>query len=137
MKEDSSVETLDNVVAEPQRTIAVPPTRRGQLVDYSEIDVEPVPVRRDLPRYTRKARRQDRQGVVGMRVLVIENGRVADAELVEEIPGSDLGDAAIDATRTWQFTPARKDGVPVRVWKDVRVRFAISPSGKALVRVED
>ncbi len=124
-------------VAEPQRTVAVSPTRRGQLVEYSEVDVEPVPVRRDLPRYTRQARRQDRQGVVEMRILVIENGRVAHAEMVEEIPGSDLGDAAIEATRTWQFTPARKDGVPVRVWKAVRVRFAISSSGKAIVRVEE
>ena len=48
--------------------------------------------------------------------------------LVEEIPGSDLGEAAIEAAGLWQFTPARMDGVPVRVWKNVRVRFAISSS---------
>jgi protein TonB len=136
---DDSLDTAQGelVIAASQEVIATPPARRGQLVDLATVDVEPVPIRRDLPRYTRKARRQDREGLIVMKLLIIENGRIAHAELVEEIPGSDLGDAAIEATRTWQFTPARKDGVPVRVWKNVRVHFALSTRGKAIVRIEE
>jgi TonB family protein len=116
---------------EPQPNLA------GQLVDLADVDLAPVARQRDLPRYTRKARRLGQQGVIELSVRVDERGEVQDVELVEGIPESDLNQAAIDVARSWKFSPARKNGEAVKVWKDVALEFAILPNKTTSVRIRD
>jgi len=113
------------------------PNLAGQLVDLAEVDLAPQARQRDLPRYTRKARRLRQQGVVELSVRVDEHGEVADVELVEGIPESDLNQAAIDIARSWKFSPARKDGEAVQVWKNVALEFAILPNKTTSVSIRD
>jgi TonB family protein len=57
-------------------------------------------------------------------VLVDENGRVLGLRVVKDVEGAAfLTDAARKAVLKWRFEPARKDGVAVRVWRQVRVQF--------------
>ena len=37
----------------------------------------------------------------------------------------DLNDAALRAARTWTYSPATKDGVPVKVWKQEKINFTL------------
>jgi len=112
------------------RTQPPPTDWTGRLVELASVDVPPRPTRRDLPRYTKRARRLRQQGVVALELLVSETGQVVDARTLESIPDSDLDQAALAVARTWQFTPALKAGDPVRVWMPVEIEFSVS-SGKA------
>jgi len=64
------------------------------------------------------------EGAVELRVLVDENGAVIDAEVVRG--AKDLNEAAVASVKGWRYRPATKDGVPVRVWIPVAIRFELS-----------
>ena len=52
-----------------------------------------------------------------------ETGKVADVQVIQGIPNSDLNDAAAQAARGWSYQPATKEGVPVKVWKFEKINF--------------
>ena len=59
-------------------------------------------------------------------VLVDENGRVVESKLTRPYP-QDVGfnEAAMAAARTATFRPATKEGVPVKVWFQLRIPFKL------------
>ncbi len=105
--------------------IARPATDRGALVSIEDVDTPPVATSRTVPAYTSRARMLRQQGSVFLNLLVDENGKVVDVQVVREIPASDLNDAALRAARTWTYSPATKDGVPVKVWKQEKINFTL------------
>ena len=123
--------------AEPPPVPPAPEIWAGKLVDAAELTIQPRPIRRELPRYTRGAKRRGEFGVVEVAVMVIENGDVAAVELVEGIAGSELNQATLTAAEAWEFTPPYKGTYAVRSWKRVRVSFAVSRGGKTVVKIED
>ena len=104
----------------------------GKLVALADVDVPPRPTQRDLPRYTRRARRKKQEGSVELNLLVNEHGNVAQIRLLKTIPDSDLNEAALEIARFWEFVPARKESYPVRVWNPVTIDFSI---GAGVARV--
>ena len=57
-------------------------------------------------------------------VLVDANGNVEQVELIEGLSQQvGLNEAVIKAARQARFDPAVKNGVPVRMWKELSVRF--------------
>ena len=54
-------------------------------------------------------------------VLVDENGRVLEVKPQRQVEF--LGDAAEKAVRKWRYRPATKNGVAVKVWIGVGIRF--------------
>ena len=69
------------------------------IVPADEVDVSPMARQRDLPRYTRRARRLQQEGIVNLRIHIDSNGEVSDVTLLSGIPDSDLNEAALEATR--------------------------------------
>jgi len=61
---------------------------------------------------------------VDIKVLVDENGRVVDAQRTGAKAGFGFDEAALEAARRAQFSPASKDGVRVKVWYGIKVKFA-------------
>lgn len=76
------------------------------------------------PAYPSIAMRLGLEGTVGLRVLVDENGAVVKAEVVRGM--EQLDEAAVAGVERWSYRPATKDGVPVKVWIPVTVRFELS-----------
>jgi TonB family protein len=111
--------------AEPMSVEPEPVNWAGKLVDIRDVDVQPKVLDRRLPDYTHRAMRLKQQGTVELRVLVDEKGRVAKVEVTKPIPNSDLNDAAVDAVRRWKFSPATKEGQPVKTWKKETVTFKL------------
>jgi TonB family protein len=110
----------------------VPPTTMarlapGSLVNLSDSGViEPILETSPPLVYPPIAQRQKVEGVVELRILVDEKGRVSDAQVVTGAGGkAGLNEAAIDMVRKRKYRSATKDGVPVKVWVPVRVRFAL------------
>jgi protein TonB len=109
----------------------------GTLVGLEEVDVAPMPRQRDLPRYTRRARRLNQEGRVRLGVLIDHLGKVREVELLEDVPDSDLGMASVAAANGWAFSPARKDGVAVSVRQEIELRFSLLANGISSVRIEE
>ena len=109
-----------------------PPVTLGDLVELAVVDVPPRPTSRELPSYTKRAKRKKQQGTVEMHLLINERGVVADLRLKRTIPDSDLNDVAINTVLHWRFDPARVAGVAVRTWKPVSVVYSIE-SGQTRV----
>lgn len=77
------------------------------------------------PEYPREARRRGLEGRVSLRILVAEDGNVAQVEVAESSGEESLDNAAVDAARQWKFTPATRDGRAVAEWIRVPVRFSL------------
>ena len=75
------------------------------------------------PRYPAPAQRLNKAADVDIKVLVDENGRVTDAQRAGAKAGFGFDEAALEAARRAQFTPATKDGVRVKIWHVLRVKF--------------
>jgi len=65
---------------------------------------------------------QGLRGKVFVNVLVAEDGTVAEALAVTG-PHKILNSAAVDAIRSWRYTPPVKDGVHVKTWKTEIIVF--------------
>ena len=102
-----------------------PPSKRGDLVEISSVDVLPQRVEFEQPVYDELAMRLRQQGTVVVEVLIDENGTVTDVRLIEGIPKSRLNDATLRSARRWTYKPAQKNGVAVKVWKPERIVFKL------------
>ena len=77
------------------------------------------------PRYPLAARERGLEGVVVLSVLVRPDGRVDDATVAASSGAPVLDDAALNAVRTWLFTPATRGGRPVESIVEVPLRFTL------------
>jgi TonB family protein len=116
--------------ATPPPTEAPPslaPVKPGSLVTLSDPGVvAPVVDRQPQLIYPPIALRQRVDGIVELNVLVDEKGAVADVSVVTPAGGrAGVTEAAIENVKRRHYRPATKDGVPVRVWVAVRVRFEL------------
>ncbi len=71
-----------------------------------------------------KARFSGRGGRVILRILIDENGNVTKAKVISEIPRNfGFGSAALKGVKRFRFSPAKKEGVRVKVWKTLVIKF--------------
>jgi TonB family protein len=82
-------------------------------------------VTRQEPIYPPRARKRGEGGVVELKVLVNEQGRVVRVVVEQGLPGSELEARAIDAALRSTYRPATEAGQPVRAW--VTERFVFEP----------
>ncbi|HXB55765.1 MAG TPA: TonB family protein [Vicinamibacteria bacterium] len=114
--------------ATPEPTPAPPaPIRPGTLVNLSDSGViAPVAEKSPPLQYPPIALRQRVEGTVELNVFVDERGNVSDAQVVQAAGGkAGLNEAAVENVKRRHYRPATKDGVPVKVWMSVRVRFEL------------
>lgn len=77
------------------------------------------------PSYSEVAREERIQGTMVLQLVVDASGQPTDIVIVSPI-GYGLDELAVGAVRTWRFTPAQKDGQPVRVVIAVEVAFHLT-----------
>jgi protein TonB len=85
----------------------------------------PLPQGRCIGQYTDEAKRAAVEGTVVLDLVVGEDGRVREVQVVSGL-GFGLTAAAIAAAKACRFTPGEKDGdpVPVRV-RGFKIRFVL------------
>jgi protein TonB len=95
-------------------------------MDKSSVDTPPKVVKRSPIIYPELARKQGVSGYVSMNVLINENGRVEDVQILDSEP-SDVFDLMADSTiRQWQFEPATYNGKKVQVWAAQKIVFKLN-----------
>ena len=111
------------------------------VIQFERPDAEGVFVRPRLifdpePEYPRSAKKTRVEGVVVVRGVIDENGKVSVQTLeVQAGPGQQaLGDAARRAIGRWKFEPGTLDGKPVEVSLTVRVKFELRGVQRGLYR---
>lgn len=119
----------------PSVAVAVPTTaapatssasdvRPGDLVTMGPGVIPPRTIKLGAQRYPPAARRMSREATVTVRVLVGENGKVIDTQ-VPTRAGLGFDEAAQDTARETTFVPATKNGVPVRMWMELKIAFSL------------
>ena len=102
---------------------ADPEQNLPKLGDFVYVEEMPESIRKVRPEYPEPARKADVEGVVKVRALLGQDGRVKDIRIIKSIPPLDR--AAATAVRQWTFKPARAHGKPVAVWVEVPVSFTL------------
>jgi TonB family protein len=90
------------------------PVRRGDLVVMDATVTPPQRIKGEAAKYPEMAQKFRFLGKVTVEFTVDENGRPQDLKVIESA-GEILNAAVVDAIKGWLFTPARKNGVPVKV----------------------
>jgi len=100
--------------ASPPIPAPTPMVREGDLVAIDATVTPPHRIKGEAAGYPKAAERFHYLGKVSVEFLVDEKGRPQDLHVVESA-GEVLNAAVLEAIRSWEFTPARKNGVPVKV----------------------
>ena len=75
------------------------------------------------PKYPEIARRTGIEGTVFVKILVGKDGKPEEVEFVK---GPEIfRDVALEAARKFEFSPARQNDRPVRVWVMVPIQFRL------------
>jgi TonB family protein len=96
----------------------------GDLVPIETVDVPPVPTKKVNPKYPPAAFQRGIEETVAFRALISEFGNVLDVAFVDPDKNTAAFKKSCDeAIRQWRFTPAKKGGVNVKVWKTFSIAF--------------
>jgi protein TonB len=91
----------------------------------AHVDVQsPRKLSGNLPVYPSLARLSHIAGVVLLECTIDVDGHVRDVRVLKGHPLFDA--AALEAVRTWRYTPTRLNGRPVAVLMTVTVNFTLS-----------
>ncbi|MBB3226658.1 protein TonB [Luteibacter sp. Sphag1AF] len=88
-------------------------------------ETPPILRREVSPSYPADARRLKRQGWVEVSFTVEPDGRVSQASVADADPRNLFDLAAVSAVKRWEFSPATRDGLPVRSVQRRRIQFTL------------
>jgi protein TonB len=95
--------------------------------ENAAFDVRPTPVKTPPPEYPANMRRDGVSGLVAVKVEIDETGAVVNC-YVSKSSNPGFEEAAISAVKTWKFTPAKKDGAPVKISLVIPIKFNLEES---------
>lgn len=107
---------LKEIEKKPEKSVGSPSDSGiSNLVPFKELDVNPKVVKQISPEYPESARKAGKEGMTVLRVLIDENGRVLRTKLLKSAGDAALDSAAVEAAQRFEFSPAQKNGKPVKV----------------------
>lgn len=109
-------------VVKPVEVAPEPELKPGMLVELGPDVQPPQAVKKVSPKVTDTIKEKKLSGTVKVSVLVSETGKVIDAKVIEAVHPL-LDDLALKAAREWEYTPASKNGIPVKVWVPLSFTF--------------
>ena len=101
-----------------------PAGEAGELYRVGQGVTPPRVLSKREPQYNEAARTQRVMGTVVLYVEVDQSGNPANIQTIEPL-GFGLDEMAIEAVRTWRFSPGMKEGRPVRVAATIEVNFRL------------
>ena len=104
--------------------VVVKPEPRQEPVVVGGTIRQPVKLRGADPVYPPIAQSARVQGIVIIEATLTPDGHVANARILRSVPL--LDQAALEAVRTWEYTPTMLNGIPVPVIMTVTVQFTLS-----------
>ncbi len=109
-------------VATPVVPVAAPPEE--EILTVGGAVSRPVLLSGPPPRFTKVALRARIEGVVVLRAIIDERGRVTDVRVLRGLPMG-LDQAALETVQDWTFEPAKLQGRAVKVYYTLTVNFQL------------
>lgn len=78
------------------------------------------------PKYPLIARTRGHEGEVLLKVWVLEDGSVGELKLEKPSGYSVLDESALNSVRNWIFVPGKRNGIPIRSWVTIPIRFQLT-----------
>jgi periplasmic protein TonB len=94
----------------------------AQALDVADLDKPPALVSSVPPTYPAELRRARIEGSVTLVFVLTEDGQVDDPR-VETSSRTEFEKPALEAVRRWRFKPGMKDGVAVKTFMRLPIRF--------------
>jgi protein TonB len=88
-----------------------------------DLDIQPQSLHQIEPIYPAEADRQGLSGEVHLRLKLQADGRVSDIEVLSATPSGLFEESALQAFRQARFSPAQKNGRPVRALVQIEVVY--------------
>ena len=99
------------------------PDTSGNIYIGRDVDVKARLLTRPEPAYTEKAHHNKVEGVVILKAVLSNTGRVENIHVFASLPDG-LTEQAINAARKIKFVPAVKDGKSVSMWIQLEYHFS-------------
>ena len=99
---------------------------KNMVMTQDSVDAMPRIMQRTSPRYPPRARASGLTGLVTLNLLIGLSGEVIKVKVLQSTPPGVFDEAAIEAVRGWQFSPATYQGQAVKVWARQTLRFNLS-----------
>ncbi len=96
------------------------------LVPFQLLTVKPLLVKRAMPEYPERLRREGKEGRVIVKILVNEKGNVTRAMVIKKSQYPEFDQAALAAARQFVFQPGRLGNKAVKVWLTVPFMFRLN-----------
>lgn len=93
------------------------------IMNENTVDVKPKVVARPPLEYPAEAAKDGIKGYVVINILIGKDGSVALAKVLESEPSDIFDSAALNAVRSWRFSPAMYKAKPVKMWAKQKIRF--------------
>jgi TonB family protein len=111
--------------AAPEPEPRVTTAKRGDLVTMGPGVTPPRIVSAKTPRYPPMAQRLRKEATIVIKILIDEEGRVIETQLAGKEEGYGLDREAESVAESSRWRPATKDGVPVKIWWQMPIKFAL------------
>ena len=98
----------------------------NKTMDKDSVDSVPRVLKRSPIVYPELARKQGASGYVLLNVLISENGRVEEVEILESKPKEIFDLVASSTVRRWKFEPATYMGKKVKVWATQKIIYKLN-----------
>lgn len=95
---------------------------RGDGKDSPDCITPPLATYSPDPEYPKKERKAGHEGDVILRLVIGTDGATHDITVARPL-SPEFDAAAIEAVKTWKFSPATKNGKPISLHTDVQVSF--------------
>jgi len=93
------------------------------IMSESTVDVKPKVQSRPPLEYPAQAAKDGIKGYVIINILIGKDGNVEIAKVLESQPVGVFDNAALNAIRSWRFSPAVYKAKPVKMWAKQKIRF--------------
>ncbi|MDF1883291.1 energy transducer TonB [Sulfurimonas sp. SAG-AH-194-C21] len=93
------------------------------IMSEDTVDVKPKVQTRPPLTYPAQAARDGIKGYVIINILIDKDGSVEIAKILESQPAGIFDTAALNAIRSWRFSPAMYKAKPVKMWAKQKIRF--------------
>jgi protein TonB len=104
------------------KNLAAPKAEEASAAEV--VEVKPKLLSAPPPEYPESARASGIEGKVRLQLSISAEGKVVDVKVLESL-GHGLDEAAVAVARTYEFTPATRDGQPVATTITIGIRFSL------------
>ena len=111
----------DNIAGDSSALLA--DIAEDAIMNENTVDVKPRIASRAPLEYPDEALKNGLKGYVIINLLIAKDGSVELAKVLESKPTGVFDKAALNAVRSWRFSPAMYKAKPVKIWAKQKIRF--------------